>query len=373
MKSQFAAKDVKDELESGTSEVNATEKSPGSWFQSLYKKFLKTTIGEKASYVVSQALEEVEDIVKPAAVILPEKGVAPAGQELKQAETGKTQSSIGEHTVVTWEHPVLSPSAKPDILAAQPAKLEISKEISAEVPEPSVDQSKNTLVIKNLPFKYKPSDLDTLLLEHQANPKNVRLLRDNEGRFTGMAFIRCPSKEEAQRLIKSMNGLDIGGRVVQVEFKLKKKKRSKLTTSTDSLSSTDEIATNQLPLQTNLTEMPSVIVEPSSTIPVSVVPQPTIGTCADVVERKTRKLAVSADHNMGARAVNDDKFKKPPQLRRKSTSTIETNVPSFYAHSAVQKSYNNSGPSIRPIRQPIGPDGKSTGFSEDYRNARTVY
>ncbi len=50
-------------------------------------------------------------------------------------------------------------------------------------------------------------------------------MRDNAGRFTGIAFIRCPSKEEAGRLIQSMNNLDIGGRNIQVEFKKKKQKK----------------------------------------------------------------------------------------------------------------------------------------------------
>ena len=58
-------------------------------------------------------------------------------------------------------------------------------------------------------------------------------MRDNAGRFTGIAFIRCPSKEEAGRLIQAMNNLDIGGRNIQVEFK-KKKTKKKLGESSDS-------------------------------------------------------------------------------------------------------------------------------------------
>jgi len=92
------------------------------------------------------------------------------------------------------------------------------------LPEPGVDQTKNTIVIKNLPFKFKQSDLDSLLSDHGAHPKNVRMNRDSAGRFTGIVFLRCPSKEEAGRLIISMNNLDIGGRMIQVDFKQKKKK-----------------------------------------------------------------------------------------------------------------------------------------------------
>jgi bacillopeptidase F (M6 metalloprotease family) len=35
---------------------------------------------------------------------------------------------------------------------------------SGELPEPAGDETKNTLVIKNLPFKFKQTDLDVLLV-----------------------------------------------------------------------------------------------------------------------------------------------------------------------------------------------------------------
>jgi len=119
--------------------------------------------------------------------------------------------------------------------------------------EPAADESKNTLVIKNLPFKFKQADLDKILSDHNARPKNVRLLRDDAGRFTGIAFVRCPSKDEAAKLILSMNNMDVGGRSIQVEFKKKKSKKKQmqqkltasghtmLSSSGDSLSSDDEL------------------------------------------------------------------------------------------------------------------------------------
>jgi len=226
--------------------------------------------------------------------------------------------------------------------------------------EPTVDQSKNTLVIKNLPFKYKPVDLDTLLNDHQAKPKNVRLLRDDAGRFSGMAFIRCTSKEEAQRLILNMNDLDIGGRNIQVEFKMKKKKKSKLGCSSDdasSLSSSDEPRTSADNTINDKVSAP-VQVQPSS-----------LQVQQERSSAAPRKLAMSAE---GANI--SDKFRKLPQMRRKSTSVLEA-APA-YAHSALSRihptlSQASAGPSgLKPIRQPYGPDGKTNGFSLEYRKLR---
>lgn len=136
----------------------------------------------------------------------------------------------------------LSGAQQEEVSAPQESRLNQYKQLEASAPEqslsgaapePGPDQTKNTIVIKNLPFKFKQTDLDTLLNDHQAHPKNVRLMRDSQGRFTGIAFIRCPSKDEASRLILSMNNLDIGGRAIQVDFKQKKRKGSKLNSSTD--------------------------------------------------------------------------------------------------------------------------------------------
>jgi RNA recognition motif-containing protein len=245
--------------------------------------------------------------------------------------------------------------------------------------EPTVDQSKNTLVIKNLPFKYKPVDLEALLVrvcciqlrlfksEHQAKPKNVRLLRDDAGRFSGMAFIRCISKEEAQRLIFCMNDLDIGGRNIQVEFKMKKKKKAGLRASSDDASGLSS-SSEDLPYGSRLrTSAENANEAPTTTVSTQIQPS----QLSLQQEKKSaapsgpRKLAVSAEHNFS------DKFRKPPQMRRKSTSAV---LDTLYSHSALFKTHptltQSVLPSIRPIRQPLGPDGKSNGFSLEYRKSR---
>jgi RNA recognition motif-containing protein len=203
--------------------------------------------------------------------------------------------------------------------------------------EPSSEQSKNTLVIKNLPFKFKSCDLDKLLVLHETKPKNVRLLRDEIGRFSGMAFIRCQSKEEAQKLIRSMDGLDIGGRNVQVEFKTKKSNKRRNSECNNSShnsnlrSSKDEISVNGV--ERNL-----------------------IG--------KTSKLSVSAEQ------IFSDKIKlqKFPQERRRSTGAVDS-TPFNYTH--FKFSNPNFEPTIRLVRQPFGPDGNSRGFSLEYQQSRS--
>jgi len=189
-------------------------------------------------------------------------------------------------------------------LPSAPSPLEKPEVIPLE---PTSEHSKNTLVIKNLPFKFKLGDLEKLLSEFPAKIKNVRLLRDESGKFTGMAFLRCATKEDAQTLISQMSNLDISGRAIQVEFKTKGKKKKNLNGSSDSMSSSS----------------------------------------SDWEERPAAKIEEL----------------KP--FRRKSTSD------SFYLHSAVSRIHAEKS-LIRPTRQPVGPDGKTNGFSAEYRKSRSV-
>jgi len=266
-----------------------------------------------------------------------------------------------EHTFVELPAEQIPPPTLSNAVVEAP-KVE---ELKGSTIEPTGEQSKNTLVIKNLPFKFKPADLDNLLSAHQAKPKNVRLLRDEGGRFSGMAFIRCSSKEEAQRLISTMNGLDIGGRNMQVEFKLKKKSKSKLDSSFDSLSSSsDELPVNRLHISND--HDPNVKVNDTVVHPPIIV-----HSAASQNSGATRgnKLSVSAEHLL---TETKQPLKKAPfQPRRKSTSAYEPTH--FYANSALPKLSDSNGnrflPGIRPIRQPFGPDG-TNGFSLDYRRSR---
>jgi len=332
--------------------------------------------------------------------------VDPAGQTSSPANRPLRKASNGLQHEVDFPtlHESLAPSSSTtsnESLAVDISKIEAptsAVETEQEAPssslEPSMEQSKNTLVIKNLPFKFRPVDLEQLLQEHQAKPKNVRLLRDDTGKFTGMAFIRCPSKDEAQRLITSMDNLDIGGRNIQVEFKLKKKKKNKLGDSTSSLTSSSEWSLDQSGERSlgNSMERP---LERSM--------ERNLGRSMDrSLERSAErsffrsqantngapttrsKLSNSAEHKI------TDKHLKPQEpsqlaMRRKSFSSVEMrNLPrnplpfvpkdefSLFTHSVLARNGVEPVCGIRPVRQPIGPDGKGIGFSEDYRKGRRV-
>jgi hypothetical protein len=325
-------------------EDDAVQRSPLGWkaqVVSLYKKFFKSGSGD--------------DLKKSKAVATPGRLRAAGEHEVEKA--AETESSdLSEHTVVDLARP---PSAGPSLPTppAAPSNVDgisTAATVSRQaILEPTSEHSKNTLVIKNLPFKFKLADLEKLLNEHGAKSKNVRLLRDDNGKFTGMAFIRCASKEDAQKLISSMHGLDIAGRNIQVEFKTKKqKKKGKLNQSTDSLnSSSDELPVDRMRISADHANLNTNI----AVIP----PQPT--TIPAPPSQKLNKLSVSAEHSFP-----EEKAKKQVQPGRRK-STCEN-----YAHSAVQKIHIIGGPNIRPARQPNGPDGKTNGFSSDYRKTRSI-
>jgi len=298
------------------------------------------------------------------------KGISQSAGENQVEEGSKLAEQVppaSEHTVVELP-PVVEQVPPPSAIITK--KVEETKESSTE---PTDDQSKNTLVIKNLPFKFKPADLEKLLAEHQARPKNVRLLRDENGRFSGMAFIRCPSKEEAQHLISSMNGLDIAGRNVQVEFKLKKKKsKGKLDASFDSLSSSsDELPGNRLRISNDANIEPSANVSDTvQQIPITV--QSAVTHNSRTATRN--KLSVSDEHVMTEPKVPQPQKKPAFQPRRKSTSNAyEPNQ--LYVNSALPRLHLEADPrgltTIRPVRQPYAPDG-TNGFSLEYRRSRGI-
>jgi len=305
---------------------------------------------------------EASEISQPHTVVDLPPAATPASEPPKQEVTP---------SAITTEPPKQDQGVIP--VPEQPT-LSSSLSKSASSVEPNNDQSKNTLVIKNLPFKFKLNDLEKLLNEHQAKPKNVRLLRDDSGKFTGMAFIRCASKDDAQRLITGMHGLDIGGRNIQVEFKTKKqKKKNKLGQSTDSLnSSSDELPNgNRLRLSSEgiadrLRHSSEGMADRISTVTVASVPAPpqlqkVVQAPPQIQPQKANfsKLSVSAEHSF------EDKLESKQLPFRRKSLAVE---PTSYLHSRVHIAPSNG---IRPVRQPVGPDGKTNGFSEDYRRART--
>jgi len=351
----------------------------------------------------------------------------------------------GRHTVLVLdETKALAEAVANDALSEM-----LASSSNSELPEPGMDETKNTLVIKNLPFKFKQTDLDVLLNTHSAKPKNVRLMRDSAGRFTGIAFIRCPSKEEAGRLIQSMNNLDIGGRNIQVEFKKKKTKKklgessdsdfsncSSLRSSAEYLNYNPEEA-NEPPreflgarrmslrtsaeyarevigrehLQTNILPIPNDPLPRSNLAPApqnlqrrrpSFTPQTTTGMEAAFSQSYFQQQPFSIPQQQARTPPRKpDSLRKsteeipalytfvppntgsgmmgfPPERRRsiatpEELSGFRNQAPrTGYIRPFTLTSAANQGPTIQPIRQPYGPDGKTNGFSAEYRKSRTV-
>jgi len=281
---------------------------------------------------------------------------------------------------------------------------------TSKLPEPAVDESKNTLVIKNLPFKFTKPELDQLLSTHEAKAKNVRMLRDGSGRFTGIAFIRCPSKEEAGRLILAMNNLDIGGRGIQVEFKKKKKKGSKkeqAPSAATPLPPTQGAPYSGYPpvshmyaasgynpmLQPQTSESrrafltasaPSQLLRTSGGLRNSNFLASSTSSVEDedylshIAYPSRRRMSL----NSSTSSVDDEDY-LPRHLASSTDDPNQGHGPYPNSRLSLSSSGNSANaryatasfsnlPSVRPTRQPIGPDGKSNGFSSDYRKSRHV-
>lgn len=86
---------------------------------------------------------------------------------------------------------------------------------------PPPEKPDTILVLKNLPFTLKQDQLHEILLSLSTTiPQSISLHYDN-GVFKGMAFIKYRQIEDAIQVYELLNGMDVGGRKVRVEYKRK--------------------------------------------------------------------------------------------------------------------------------------------------------
>lgn len=94
-------------------------------------------------------------------------------------------------------------------------------------PNPSLlppEKPDTILVLKNLPFALKQDELQEILMQMNTTaPQSINLHFDNNGVFRGMAFIKYRGLDDAIKVYDNLNGYDVHGRKVRVEYKRKNK------------------------------------------------------------------------------------------------------------------------------------------------------
>ena len=90
-------------------------------------------------------------------------------------------------------------------------------------PDPSTPLQPNViLVIKNLPYNMKQATLlQILACFPEQKPDDVSFHHDSAGLFRGMAFVKYCSLPDAVFVFEHLNGIDVGGRQIKIEYKRK--------------------------------------------------------------------------------------------------------------------------------------------------------
>ena len=90
-------------------------------------------------------------------------------------------------------------------------------------PDPSSPLIPNIiLVIKNLPYNMKQATLlQIIACFPEQKPDDVSFHHDSAGFFRGMVFVKFNSLPDAVFVYEHLNGIDVGGRQIKIEYKRK--------------------------------------------------------------------------------------------------------------------------------------------------------
>jgi len=277
---------------------------------------------------------------------------------------------------------------------------------SLPLPSSSEEDSKG-LVLKNLPWTVKYDDLHEMLHAMPVQPRSVRYVRNEKGRFSGIVMVKYDTADEAQRMFPVFQDVQIGGRQVSVEFKqsARKHKRMKEERARSSHSeptspdhSTYPTPFSSAPVSPASTPGASPETSPKQQRRASAAPAPIQAMLAPLPLSAAAALTGMRTHTKPALlATPPASFSSSVQTQpsqRSSTGRQDYNVPfarpkSFsisvapsYAQQAQQHSYETSHvrrrlsvseedrPLVAPSRQPVGPERGGKGFSEQYQQAR---
>jgi nucleolin len=113
------------------------------------------------------------------------------------------------------------------------ATEEVEKEVEEEEEEVSVDppsgpQQGTKLYVGNLPWTCDSAELAELCLD-VGTVEAVEVIYDQEtGRSRGFAFVTMASMEDAEAVIKALNGAQVGGRELRVSYPQSNRDKSRL-------------------------------------------------------------------------------------------------------------------------------------------------
>jgi len=116
-----------------------------------------------------------------------------------------------------------TPSMPPSFVTS-PSGQSSAPATPTTVTSPVIEKPDTILVLKNLPFSLKQDQLQEILMAvNTTAPQSINLHFDNMGVFRGMAFIKYRLLDDAIKVYEALNGYDVGGRKVRVEYKRKNK------------------------------------------------------------------------------------------------------------------------------------------------------
>lgn len=80
------------------------------------------------------------------------------------------------------------------------------------------EKMSNKLFIGNLPFKMNDMDLESLFKEYGEVSSAKVIVNKFTGRSRGFGFVEMSSNESAQKAMDSLDGKEIDGRAIKVNF-----------------------------------------------------------------------------------------------------------------------------------------------------------
>ena len=74
------------------------------------------------------------------------------------------------------------------------------------------------LYVGNIPYSMSGEDLEQLFAPHGSVKSSVVISDRESGRSRGFGFVEMGSSEEAEKALEQLNGTDVGGRNVVVNY-----------------------------------------------------------------------------------------------------------------------------------------------------------